>query len=352
MVRRRAFTLIELLVVVAILGALIAMMLPAVQQAREASGRVRCGNNLKQQGIALHLYNETHGSFPPARINPGAIWCLDGPSALPDFYNSGTYRVYNHTGFTLLLPFMEEADLFRKFDPAYPSCNAYAAWASLTPANLANGGVNPGNAEVVGTYIDTFACPSDKPPVVDSVEPPQPNGTYLCRNARRTNYLMCIYRLDIDVVGLAPEDDVIWDFMSRITKVGMFRDNKGLRIEEIADGLTYTIAIGESKQVDIVGQEHHWGTGHYQACSGAMRGVMNSNQGMNINFPDGSRRGMASNDPNYRLQNEMGYGSFHYRGANFLFADGSVQFLNDNIQYTIYDALGSANGREQAQFRW
>ena len=104
-VRRRAFTLIELLVVIAIIAILVALLLPAVQQAREAARRSQCKNNLKQSGVALHNYHDVHSQFPAALLNSGRYTGGVGVNG----------EVRNTTGWTMLLPYIDEAARLQRF---------------------------------------------------------------------------------------------------------------------------------------------------------------------------------------------------------------------------------------------
>src|SRR5262245_24957560 len=103
--RRKGFTLIELLVVIAIISVLVALLLPAVQQAREAARRTQCKNNLHQIGIAIHNYHESYNVLPPARIAVGFVGWGGPPQGGPPLY-------LNATGWMSLLPFMDQAPLY------------------------------------------------------------------------------------------------------------------------------------------------------------------------------------------------------------------------------------------------
>ncbi|WP_194242800.1 DUF1559 family PulG-like putative transporter [Gimesia benthica] len=142
----RGFTLIELLVVIAIIAILIALLLPAVQQAREAARRSTCKNNLKQIGLALHNYHDTHQLFPYATANPGNCIPAD-PNA----------TITNHTGWLYLLPFMDQANLYNQFN-----FSAATGQHNKTSNTLAGGSsITTGNAQLGTNVIPILLCPSD-----------------------------------------------------------------------------------------------------------------------------------------------------------------------------------------------
>ena len=183
---RRAFTLVELLVVIAIIGILVALLLPAVQFAREAARRTQCSNNLKQLGLALHGYHDTHKRFPSGII------------ASEDDFRDGL-----HSGFALLLPFFEEQNLHRAYD-------FDTAWRSGNNLALAQ------------TRVDVLLCPSSGNQV------PQDGGV----PGAATDYALSKGPLAY--------------LCAKASGGGMFDINSGVRIAEILDGTSHTFAIGEA----------------------------------------------------------------------------------------------------------
>src|SRR5687768_889293 len=139
--RRSAFTLIELLVVIAIIAILIALLVPAVQKVREAAARTQCLNNLKQIGLGLQNYHDTHKKLPPALINSGR-------GAGPSYYAGQAYQVFNHTGFTLLLPYIEQDALYKSYD-----LNSASSASSPYGHPVAGVSVSAANAAVVGARV-------------------------------------------------------------------------------------------------------------------------------------------------------------------------------------------------------
>ncbi|HEX8203267.1 MAG TPA: DUF1559 domain-containing protein, partial [Isosphaeraceae bacterium] len=159
--RRRGFTLIELLVVVAILGVVVALVIPAAQAAREAARRARCANNLKQFGLALHNYHDAHAAFPPGRMTPDVIKGGVVQNGYDDYDAAGLAKTGTWTGYFSvhchLLSFLEQ-------DPAYHALNFRAPHV----ARLFTVGTGPSarvirsvNYTAVTLAQATFLCPSD-----------------------------------------------------------------------------------------------------------------------------------------------------------------------------------------------
>jgi prepilin-type N-terminal cleavage/methylation domain-containing protein/prepilin-type processing-associated H-X9-DG protein len=186
--QRPAFTLVELLVVIAIIGVLIALLLPAVQAAREAARRVSCLNNLSQNGLALHNYEFHFESLPPGVTNP------DGPirNEPQGIHVSWTVKI---------LPYLEANALFRQFDQA---AGAYA----------------PANAKVRAAQLEMWQCPSDPEMFVNEDH-----------TVARTSYVGCHHDAE------APIDK---------DNHGLLFLNSEVRYSDIADGSSHTILVGEA----------------------------------------------------------------------------------------------------------
>ena len=272
--KRHGFTLIELLVVIAIIAVLIALLLPAVQQAREAARRTQCRNNMHQLGLALHNYHDTHRCFPPGRAkqvpNDGWSWGA------------------------MILPFLDESTL-------YNACN-FSQVVRLT--------VSPHGAGANGTARKTplaqFWCPSDPTPTI---------AVFTCSyGSARSCYA-------------ASEGDCGGGSLGCST--GMIFENSRIRIRDVRDGTSQTIAVGE---MNLDGPTcYRWILESVYTTATRMAGIPINGcfQGTNCT---------------YAWQN--GYGSFHEGGAFFLFGDGQVRFLSENIDMTTFKALGTRAGNE------
>ncbi len=348
--RTRGFTLIELLVVIAIIAVLIGLLLPAVQKVREAANRMSCTSNLKQIGIALHNYHDAHRVLPPAKINSGSSSLgANTPSYYPP---ASPYRVFNHTGFTLLLPYIEQENLYRRFDFSYPACNSAfdTSGARCDPSMLARGGLPQGhvNTEVVGTYLKVYTCPSDdNPPPVGNLA--QIGHPYQEWNGRRSNYLFNSYK----------ETDYSAPYAAGRATAGMFGNNGAARFADVRDGLSNTVMVGEARQ-QMCNAYHgpRWGSGTYTSVHGYVPDPF-----FHINYPAGLRPHPSNpnnswcggtlaamqNSPRAKLQYAWGYGSWHPGGANFGFGDGSVRFLPDTMSFPVFQGLCSIRGGEAVQ---
>jgi prepilin-type N-terminal cleavage/methylation domain-containing protein/prepilin-type processing-associated H-X9-DG protein len=329
---RRGFTLVELLVVIAIIGILIALLLPAVQAAREAARRTQCTNNMKQQGLALHNFQGTYGRLPAALIHSGRIDYntknvtpikYKGPEG--DFTNDAQYYIYNHTGFIAMLPFMEQQALFQIYD--YKNPNSTSSPYSFPPAPVVN---SPNrNHEVGGTLVEAFRCPSeiDGPDIVNSGA--GGSSFYERKNARRSNYLFSS--------GNHTDYDLPWDRMPSSSK-GAFGNNGAASLDTVRDGTSNTFAIGESKQRHTDANfGPYWGWGTHTSVHG---------RGYNSNATPNYKYGNCAGNANMKCQYAWGFGSYHPGITNFLMLDGSVRPIQDSIAYLTARYLETPLGGE------
>ncbi|MFG0262425.1 MAG: DUF1559 domain-containing protein [Novipirellula sp. JB048] len=321
--RSRGFTLVELLVVIAIIGVLVGLLLPAVQAAREAARRMSCSNNMKQLGLALHNYHDTHQKFPYSVAGSGSI---ESGTAIP-----GMGNVRNHRGWLGLLPFIEQSALYEAIDFSMAT-GAYVRNSGQSSIGGPKPG-EPGNANdvVVSTSLPAFLCPSDPGPTHYSsttyanyaISP----GTTSLKGAF-TNY-------DFSVQRTSSGDDN-WSQESMSTR-RMFGMNDQSRMRDVLDGTSNTVAICETIRETWNGESVTWG---YSKWVG--HGVdLTYPQGLNFNkccswySPPFAEPGARPS----RLGDWSTSGSLHPGGAQFTFADGSVHFLSDSVDLLILQRL-------------
>jgi len=374
LVRRRGFTLIELLVVIAIIAILIGLLLPAVQKVRAAAQRMSCSNNLKQMGLALHNFAGTHdGRLPAAMINSGRCNVgagtqgsnYSGPEVdLKAIYGPGTpgtstYRVFNHTGFVALLPYIEQDNLFRQYD--YRNISNGSNTNGQTPGPDPAG--NP-NRVVASTPISTYTCPGDQKPA-EVVIATDAAGTFyerLSPGVARSNYLFN--------TGYYTDYDRDWAVSASWAR-GPFGNNGASNIGNMPDGTSNTIAIGEATQKNHSSSYGpYWGGGTHTAvhgrilqftpglvqqtggvttatCAGPSCGVQYCIAYCGINAPNGRMTSTTATGTSANFQYAWQFGSRHSGGANFLFCDGSVRFLRDTIDYiSVFQCLATPEGGE------
>lgn len=303
---KRGFTLIELLVVIAIIAILIALLLPAVQQAREAARRSQCKNNLKQLGLALHNYHETFSVLPPAHI---------GRCTTPRLMASGL---------TMLLPYLDQAPLYNM----YNSSGSATTHSSIsTGAGTLSAGDDPvtnGNAAVVKTLVTVFLCPSD-------------DGSYFIPSATSsygisaTNTGTGGAKTNYDFITITPYNSCENWTLTAPTSRCMFGDNSKCRMDDVKDGTSNTLMMGETTRTVYNGGTNAWGyRGHVMV-------------GLNLVSYPINRFYYSSASPPEQPRGKLGSwaysGSLHTGGAHFLLADGSVHFISENIDTTTRQNL-------------
>ena len=284
----RGFTLVELLVVIAIIGVLVALLLPAIQAAREAARASSCKNHLKQLGLALHQYHDTHGRLPPG-------WLGNQPEGTPGW------------GWTTgLLPYVEQANLSEHvIHRDLPIAHANNQQARETPLAVLFCSSDP--KPRVGTIFKDGANFDDESEFGKNIE----EGNPFLRIAR-TNY--------VGVFGISEIEDV------PASGEGVFFFQSRTRFAEITDGLSNTVVIGERSTK--LGNSL-W-AGVVQGANAAMARVV----------------GVGDHTPNDSHHHFDDFTSYHPGGVHFLFGDGSIQRINDQIDIAVYQSLCTRGGGE------
>jgi prepilin-type N-terminal cleavage/methylation domain-containing protein/prepilin-type processing-associated H-X9-DG protein len=338
--QKQAFTLIELLVVIAIIAILIALLLPAVQQAREAARRLRCKNNLKQLGLALHNYHDIVLAFPSGYV------------LAPDPAMAAQLWGWN----TMILPQLDQGPLYNSLDLS----RSMAEVTSATP--------NPG-----ATVLSVVRCPSDIGSslvlrVQISVNRVTGLTTVTDNRLARSNYL--------GVMGARGNSSVGWTGISNLFPQtgygGTFSGNSNTRLRDITDGTSNVVVVGERYSPAAEGQPDYYFVPVGHATWMGPPNVANS-YGLAAAFGDTAASSTVpsnaalSNDPSIIQKwffgingnntggvsrgQTSGFGSMHPGGAHFLMGDGAVRFLSNNVDVTTYRNLGRiADGYPLGEF--
>jgi prepilin-type N-terminal cleavage/methylation domain-containing protein len=289
-VRTKAFTLVELLVVIGIIGVLVALLLPAVQAAREAARRASCRNNLKQIGIALHNYHDSNQRLPMGWVGL-------------DLVRQRSPLAEGHPGWgwaAKILPFLERINV---------SDNLIHDTLPIT---------HDDNYEARGKYLPEFRCPSDTGPRRFELSMESDPATILAR-LPVANYVGVFGTVELDgCAGLPVGTQCRGD--------GVLFHNSDVRFADIKDGLSNTIAVGER------GSRNDFSTwlGIVPDAEDTFARIL----------------GIADHPPNTKFGHLDDFRSFHPAGTNFVLGDGSVRLIKETIDIEVYQALATRSGNE------
>jgi prepilin-type N-terminal cleavage/methylation domain-containing protein len=291
----RGFTLVELLVVIAIIGILIALLLPAVQAAREAARRSQCTNNLKQIGLALHNYHDTHKCLPSGYIRQ--ITAVD---------NQGHWA-WN----ALLLPYVEQGALHDQINVGKIPISTVITTSALLAA--------------MQEPLSAFICPSaaGQPKIHSELGRMIQDGTETERGLAVTNYIVCNSTYGLKKTGgTNPNNQAL----------GAFFENSGIGFKDVTDGTSNTIFVGERTYI----------IRNFKAFAGAMYTARDYNGTGPATSGDGSESNQGliaimggGAEPINKLpvagRDRIAFSSDHAGGANFCFGDGAVHFISETI---------------------
>jgi prepilin-type N-terminal cleavage/methylation domain-containing protein len=303
--RRRGFTLIELLVVIAIIAILVAMLLPAVQQVREAARKSMCQDHMHNLAIAMHNYHDSNKVFPYAFDEREKLWQA------------------------AILPQIEQKPLFDTL-----------IYQESGPGNWDSGSANE---TACATIIDLFRCPSMA--VRDQINNNGIEGRVPV--SYRVNAGSNVYSDDAGTFPPGTPSGAIALDSSKCD--GMFYGDSKISMKDVVDGMSNTIMIGESLTDpsyvrDGQGMDH-WQIGSPQTGGWTLGGASGTEFTEGVGATSVRMNGRI--DPaTHGVFAEIGFGSWHPGGAQFVMGDGVVKFVSENVDLNLYQGIGTISGGE------
>lgn len=342
MTHRRGFTLVEMLATIAVIGLLVALLVPAIQSARESARRSQCNNNLRQIGLAVLAYANANADILPA-------------GSISPYSQAGKYGMAHGTATIYILPFLEQQRLYDSFDMSEPAI-ANGDTLVFPPRDIVWTTFLPGTStRTVTVRIPTYICPSDVPIIpLPALANPRWDGGRLCYlascgpNSMWPVHAQCpiINAFNTSAKPGTGSIRVPGPFGSMLTigngskPLHRSYNDARCKMADIRDGASSTIFFGESRP------DCGWGL---RGWGWVTNGNGQGNTLVPINFdtcqpgPDGD--GVSPcNKPATILA--YGFRSMHPGGASFLMGDGAVVFLSETIDYETYQRLGAKADRQ------